>query len=293
MEKLKKALRVIFFMPLALDVVLFLVSIGLLTYSFMFEESASLISIISYALSAYSLSALCVKIPDMIKLTRRVLSSKPVERWRSDVRLRVNVTLLASSIFNMVYAIFQLCLGIWHATLWFLSFAAYYFILAAMRFSLFTYTRRCVPGEDIRAELKKYLSVGISLIFVNTALSSISFFMVWQNRTFVHHEITTIAMAAYTFTSLTFAIINVFKYRKYKSPVLSASRAIGLTSAIVSMLTLEASMLTAFGADMEANVRRLFLALSGGVVAILIITVAIGMTVRAIRETRRSRGMSS
>ena len=293
MEKLKKALRVIFFMPLALDVVLFLVSIGLLTYSFMFEESASLISIISYALSAYSLSALCVKIPDMIKLTRRVLSSKPVERWRSDVRLRVNVTLLASSIFNMVYAIFQLCLGIWHATLWFLSFAAYYFILAAMRFSLFTYTRRYVPGEDIRAELKKYLSVGISLIFVNTALSSISFFMVWQNRTFVHHEITTIAMAAYTFTSLTFAIINVFKYRKYKSPVLSASRAIGLTSAIVSMLTLEASMLTAFGADMEANVRRLFLALSGGVVAILIITVAIGMTVRAIRETRRSRSMSS
>ena len=39
--------------------------------------------------------------------------------------------------------------------------------------------------------------------------------IVYLNKTFIHHEITTITIAAYTFTSLTFAIINFIKYKKY------------------------------------------------------------------------------
>ena len=74
-----------------------------------------------------------------------------------------------------------------------------------------------------------------------------------RNRTFHHHEITTIALAAYTFTSLTFAIINTVKYRKYHSPVYSASKAISLASACVSLLTLESTMLTTFGNETEVS----------------------------------------
>ncbi len=61
------------------------------------------------------------------------------------------------------------------------------------------------------------------------------FIMVYQGRNYGHHEITTIAMAAYTFTSFTMAIINVIKYRKYKSPVYSATKAISLSSACVCL----------------------------------------------------------
>ena len=39
-------------------------------------------------------------------------------------------------------------------------------------------------------------------------------FMVYWNRNFNHHEITKVAMAAYTFTSFAFSIVNIIKYRK-------------------------------------------------------------------------------
>ena len=74
----------------------------------------------------------------------------------------------------------------------------------------------------------------------------IVFFMLYWNRTFSHHMITAIAMAAYTFTAFTVAIVNVIKYRKYNSPVFLASKVISFASACVSMLTLTSTLLTTF-----------------------------------------------
>ena len=109
--------------------------------------------------------------------------------------------------------------------------------------------------------------------------------MVYWNRTFKHHEITTIILAAYTFTSLTFAIINTLKYRKYNSPVYSATKAISLASACVSVLTMESTMLTTFGNEtMSLTGRRVLLGLSGGVISVFIVTMAIYMIVQANKK---------
>ena len=111
--------------------------------------------------------------------------------------------------------------------------------------------------------------------------------LVQYNRTFHHHEITTITMAAYTFTSLTMAIINVFKYRKYNSPVYSASKAISLASACVSMLTLESTMLTTFGGStMTLITKKIMLGTSGGVISVFIIVMAIYMIVQSSKKLK-------
>ena len=102
--------------------------------------------------------------------------------------------------------------------------------------------------------------------------------MVHWNRTFRHHEITTIALAAYTFTAFTVAIINMVKYRKYNSPVYSAAKAISLASASVSILTLEATMLTTFGQNtIDATTRKILLGCTGGVISAFIVVMAIYM----------------
>ena len=139
----------------------------------------------------------------------------------------------------------------------------------------------------IAEELKKYRSCGIVFLIMNLSIALIIFFMVYWNRTFVHHEITTIALAAYTFTSLTLAIVSVFKYRKYKSPVYSASKMISLASAFVSILTLESTMLTTFGGEMELLTRRLFLGLSGGGVSVFIIVMAIYMIASGTKKLKK------
>ena len=122
---------------------------------------------------------------------------------------------------------------------------------------------------------------------MNLALALVIFFMVYWNRTFVHHEITTIAMAAYTFTALTLAIVNTVKYRRYNSPVYSATKITSLASACVSVLTLESTMLTTFGnGTLSLLERKILLATSGGAISAFIIVMAILMIVKGTKEIK-------
>ena len=103
---------------------------------------------------------------------------------------------------------------------------AYYFMLGTMRFFLVKHTRKYKANEKKTIELKKSITCGCLLIAMNLALAVMVFFMVYWNKSFNHHMITTIAMAAYTFVTFTFAIVNLVKYKKYNSPIYSSAKTI-------------------------------------------------------------------
>jgi hypothetical protein len=247
---------------------------------------------ISYVLAAYTLTVWCFKIPSLIQFFKTFKNeNKYARRWFEDTRLRINVSLYGSLVWNALYGIFQLWLGFYHNTFWFYSLGAYYVCLALMRFFLAKHTSKYEPGEKMYTELLKYRNCGWVFLLMNLALSLIVFFMVYFNRTFEHHMITTIAMAAYTFTTFTYAIVNVVKYRKYNSPVFSASKAISFTAALVSMLTLESTMLTTFSdGTMSAEGQKWMLGLTGGTVSVLVVATAIYMIVTG---TKRLKILSS
>ncbi len=290
MEKLKKIGKALLFPHIAVLWILLPIAIILLVYSMVVLGEENPFSIASYGLAAYTLTIWCCRIPNIISFFKNFKNeNKYVQIWTGDVRLRMNVSLFGGFVWNTIYAVFQLCLGIYHHTFWFCSLAGYYFFLGVMRFSLSSYTRRHKPGEDMAAELKRYRNCGIVFLLLNLALALIIFFMVYWNRTFHHNQITSISMAAYTFFSFTMAIINIVKYRKIGSPVFSASKAISLASACVSMLTLEATMLTTFNdGTMDLLTRRIFLGATGGVISVFIIGMAIYMIVRATKQLKRS-----
>lgn len=284
----KKLGKALLFPHIAIMVILIPIATVFLVYSMVFLGTESVVAIISYVLAAYTLTVWCFKIPYLIRFFKTFKDeNKYAKIWRNDTRLRVNVSLYGTLIWNTAYAMLQLGMGFWHRTFWFCSLAGYYISLAVMRFFLVRHTSRHRPGEKMLEELRKYRACGIVFLVMNLALALMIFFMVYWNRTFHHHEITTIAMAAYTFTSLTLAIINTVKYRKYNSPVYSASKAISLASACVSMLTLESTMLTTFGEDtVDLAGRRLFLGLSGGAISVLIIAMAVYMIVQGTKKIK-------
>ena len=77
------------------------------------------------------------------------------------------------------------------------------------------------------------------------------------------------------------------KYRKYNSPVYSASKAISLAAASVSMLTLESTMLTTFDdGNTDALTRKILLGATGGVVSVFIIIMAIYMIVQSTKKLK-------
>ena len=163
---------------------------------------------------------------------------------------------------------------------------AYYIMLGCMRFFLVKHTRKYKANEETIIEVKKSILCGYLLIAMNLALAVIVFFIVYWNKTFYHHMITTIAMAAYTFFTFTFAIINLVRYRKYKSAVYSSAKTISLIAGAVSMLTLESTMLTSFGKDTTPQFRQLMLALTGGAISIFVIVIAIIMIVNGYRQLK-------
>lgn len=284
----KKFGKALLFPHVAIMIILIPIATVFLVYSMVFLGTESPVSIISYVLAFYTLTVWCFKIPYLIRFFKTFKDeNKYVRRWQDDTRLRVNVSLYGTLIWNTAYAVFQLGLGFWHHTFWYYSLAGYYVALAIMRFFLVRHTRRHKPGEKRREELIKYRLCGWFFLAMNLTLSAMVFFMIYWNRTFIHHEITTIAMAAYTFTAFTVAIINICKYRKYNSPVYSASKAISLTAACVSMLTLESTMLTTFGdGTMDLTTRRIMLGASGGVISVFIIVMAIYMIVQSSKKLK-------
>ena len=276
MDRLKKIGKSLLFPHIVIMIILLPIAIALLVYSMMFLSSETPIAIASYVLSAYTLVIWCVRIPQLITAIKTLKKeNKYIKTWVGDVRLRMNVSLYGSFIWNVAYAVFQLCLGLYHSSFWYYSMAAYYIFLAAMRFHLSRHTRKYETGEKLREEFVRYRNCGIVFLVMNLALSLLIFFMVYWNRTFIHHEITTIAMATYTFTTFILAIINLIKYRKYNSPVYSASKIINLVAACVSMLTLTSTMLTTFGEADGILFRKTMLGALGSVISLFTITIAI------------------
>ena len=288
MEKFKRILRVLLFPHMAILILLVPVAVALLIYAFAFENAHPVLVYVSYFLSAYALVILCMRTPVIIRWAKNFKrENRYLSRYFSDPHLRVKMSLYTSLALNTAYAIFQLGLGFYHASIWFYSFAGYYVLLAVMRYVLLKEIVKEAPSQNRFMELLLYRFCGVLLLVMNLALAVIVFYIAWQNRGFEHHFITTIAMAAYTFATLAKAIVSVVRYRKYDSPLMSASKAIGLVSAFVSLLTLETAMLTAFGEQNDAGFRLVMTSLTGAAVCLLVFSIAIYMIIRSTKQINK------
>ncbi len=286
MDNFKKICKALLFPHIAIMIILVPIATAFLVYSMVVLGTESIISIISYVLAAYTLTIWCCKIPDIIRFFKNFKNeNKYIKVWAGDVSLRVRVSLYGSFAWNTAYSVFQLCLGFYHSSVWYYALAGYYVCLALMRFFLSRHTIKHKPGENMKKELSKYRICGWIFLVINLALSAIVFLMIYQNKSSAHHEITTIAIAAYTFTTLTVAIVNTVRYRKYESPVYSASKAISLAAACVSMITLTSTMLASFGDETTDHMFRTYmLAMLGAAVAVLITTMAVYMIVQSTKK---------
>ncbi len=287
MDKFKRIIKVLLFPHIAAMLLLIPVATAFLLYAMLILGTETVPAYISYALAAYTLAVWCCRIPRLVTFCKTFKNeNKYAVRLQEDVRLRVNISLWGSFLFNAAYAALQFCLGYTQRSFWFFTLAGYYLLLALMRFYLVGHTQRYRLGEQMQKELKKYRSCGWIFLVMNLSLAMMIFFMVYFNRTFVYDEITAIAMAAYTFTAFTVAIVNVVKYRKYNSPVYSASKAISFASACVSMITLTSALMTTFGGSEDQLMRRAMLASVGGGVSLLVIAMAGYMILRGTKQLK-------
>lgn len=285
--------KAIFKPHLAIAIVLALVSGVFLIYACTELSQDDPLAIISYVTAFYALCVWVLRIPKMVgRLKKFKRENRYVSVWENDVSKRVKVSLYASLVWNCGYAVVQIALGVRDKSLWFFFLALYYILLALMRFLMVNHVRKYEVGEKRREEIYKYRICGIIFLMMNLAVSGMMFYMIFRLERTSHGEVATIALATYTFTQLTFAIVNCVKYRKYHSRIYSATKAISLTSAVVSVISLESVMLNEFSKEaMSREVQRLFLILTGAGISAFIVVVAIYMIYSANRELKEMEGL--
>lgn len=303
MEKIKRILKKIFFIPLLPALFIAIPSFVLVFYVLINKETSSVIAYFSYILSAYALILTVIEIVNVVKWVRRGIDTHPfarkilgiplVERYLAETDFRVEVSLYPSFVINLLYAGIKFYSGILYHSVWFGTLAVYYILLAVMRFSLLHHVRKKKKREDFVSELKICRLCGMILLVLDWALTGIIILVVRENSGFEYPGMLIYAMALYTFYAVIIAAINVVKYRKHDSPALSVVKVINLTAALVSLLSLETAMLTQFGEPGDAGFRQIMSAATGTGVSIMVLAMAvymIGRTTSQIKKEKRGEG---
>lgn len=216
-----------------------------------------------------------------------IIKNKYINRYVNDPRWRVRIALFGAVSINIIYVLIQLASGMVYKAAWFYALAVYYFLLIMIRIFLIRNTSSGEVGKDRLKEFKRYRFCGILLLAMNQALAVIVFYIVRRGELIKQSYIPVIAMAAYTFTAMTVAMINVVRYRRFDSPIISAAKAISMSSAVVSLLSLEAAMVASFGEDTTVVFRQTITVSTGVAVYIFVLAVAVYMIVRASKEINK------
>jgi len=235
-----------------------------------------------YGLSAYSLTALCVKLPATVRKEKAWLKKHPkVEKLLKNRELHFKLELYFEQFINFAYGIFKIVSGTVVGSAWIGADGIYN--LAQALIQLFQILRRKKPGNIVQ-QWKSYRFCGVLILLMHLTLTGIVFQTVNRNRAGESGEIMIIATAAFAFYKIISSFIVLAKDRKHVHPVDSSVRMLEFSQAFFAIFSLQAGMLHTFGTG-EAWEHWINLAV-GCVVCLLTVSMGIYMIRRANREMK-------
>ena len=205
------------------------------------------------------------------------------EGIKIDTAFRIKLFLRLSFVFNVAYSVFLFVVAQIYSSKWFFVTSIYYGLLSVARIFLYL---QISPQKELVSKIKIMRACGCFLLSINLVFSTMMFILIYGNQYVKHHEITVIALATYTFTSLTMAIINSVKYLRKKDYLYSSVKIISLISASVSIVTLTNTMLCTFGEN-NLLLRSIILPILSGFVSVFIIVCAILMIHKTNLDLRK------
>lgn len=248
----------------------------------------------AYIFAFYTLTVLCIFLSIVLPKKYRGIKQKVQDttignRYLEDHMFRAHVSLYVSLAVNLLYVGVNVLSYVLYRSMWFVILAVYYGILAIMRFLLVRYVRLKGVGQDRLGELKSNVICSGILLSLNFVLSGAVLMILYQDKGFEYHGILIYVVALYTFYMTTMAIVNSIKYRKYNSPVITTTKVIALSAALVSMLSLETAMFSQFGQEMAPENQQLMIILTGAGVSITVVIMSVYMMVKSLKEIKKIR----
>lgn len=179
-----------------------------------------------------------------------------------------------SLVLNFAYAVGNCIVGFLGSSWWFITIGAYYTILATTRFSILQVKRKA--NGHYYTECFARRITGILLVVLSFCIIGVNILSALRDRGADFHKVVMIAIATYTFTKITVAIIGMVNAKRTISPAIKTLCNISLADACVSIYTMQRSMLVSFP-GMGAVEIKLFNILTGTAVWIIVLFLGINL----------------
>ena len=259
-----------------------LLSFAALAAVFIRQCPENILVYLIYSLSAYSLTIWLAALLGLTKraksammgnkLMRKAAASPIMGRYFKDLAFRGSISIYQGIAVNLFYVAFRIMAAIRYASVWFLSMAVYYLVLGGLRAYLIVYYRRRTPELERRC----YHTTAWFLFLLNIPMGGMIVLMVRTDSGFSYPGYVIYLSALYTFYTMITSAINLIRFRRLGSPILSAAKVLHFVAAMMSILGLQTAMISRFSENGE-NYRRMMNAITGGFVYCIVILIAIYM----------------
>ena len=259
-----------------------LLSFAALAAVFIRQCPENILVYLIYSLSAYSLTIWLAALPGLTKraksammgskLMRKAAASPIMGRYFKDLAFRGSISIYQGIAVNLFYVAFRIMAAIRYVSVWFLSMAVYYLVLGGLRAYLIVCYRRRTPELERRC----YHTTAWFLFLLNIPMGGMIVLTVRTDSGFSYPGYVIYLSALYTFYTMITSAINLIRFRRLGSPILSAAKVLHFVAAMMSILGLQTAMISRFSENGE-NYRRMMNAITGGFVYGIVILIAIYM----------------
>ncbi len=247
-----------------------------------------------YGLSAYSLMIWLVSAPKLLRAVKtgimnnravkKIAGTKIGGRYLSDMAFRGSIGIYQGMAVNFLYLLFRVIAGIRYASVWFISIAVYYLVLGTLRaYLIFSYRRRKKYG--LSYEYRCYRRTAWFLFLLNIPMGGMIVLMIRANAGYTYPGYVIYLSALYTFYTMILSVVNLVRFRKIGSPILSAAKVLNFVASMMSILGLQTAMIAQFS-EGDTNFRRLMNTVTGSGVYGTVIIIAVCMLIHSAQRRK-------
>ena len=206
------------------------------------------------------------------------------EQWKIDYDFKTVTSAIGSLAVTAVFALYNGFLGVYHSSLWHGTICIYYIVLVLLRTVIITARNSAERKSDPDHWQKRiYIVAAAMLLFLNICPVVPVSLMVVRQKPVDITLIPAIAMAAYTTYKVIMASVNLKRRKRSPNSLVRLLRTISFIDALVSVLTLQNTLIMVNMKDDGAEM----LTLSA------ITSAAIMMTVLALSVAAMKKGSSA
>lgn len=216
-----------------------------------------------------------------------------LKMWKKDYAFKTMASSMISFGITILFAFYNGVLGIRLVSVWHGSICVFYLLLIAIRgMILLTEKKNIVRNEQEKVyhRHKTYIISSVILLVLNLALILPISLMVILERPVNIGLIPAIAMATYTTYKITMASIHIQKQKNssHSNVLVTELRTINFIDAMVSILTLQNTLIIVNQSKSSADDMFILSAISSAAIYIVIIFTTIRLLIKGLKRSKKS-----